>query len=104
MVLDYELETLEELITENLHPRNLFSENSITDQQFENWNQLILQEKRTIRKRLKKVTFSYAKENHRKFYIQQHQFAISLLKKVLMEFLLPKNAESLAETLNDTKL
>ena len=104
MELNYELETLEALITENLHPRNLFSENSITDQQFENWNQLIIQEKRTIRKRLKKVTYSCAKENHRKLYIQQNQFAITQLNKVLMEFLLPKNADGLTETINDTKI
>ena len=46
MELNYELETLEALITENLHPNNLMSENSITDQQFENWNQLLIQENR----------------------------------------------------------
>ena len=104
MELNYELEILEVLITENLHPNNLMSENSIKDQQFENWNQLLIQEKQTIRKRLKKVTYSCAKENHRKLYIQQNQFAITQLNKVLMEFLLPKNADGLTETINDTKI
>jgi hypothetical protein len=104
MALSYELESLEELITENLHPEKLQEEHLITDQQFENWNQLLLQEKQTIRKRLKKVTFSYTKENHRKLYIQQHQFAITLLKNVLMEFLLPRNAENLTESNSDNKI
>ena len=50
------------------------------------------------------MTYSCAKENHRKLYIQQNQFAITQLNKVLMEFLLPKNADGLAETINDTKI
>lgn len=104
MALYYELETLETLITESIHPKNQLYENSITEQQFENWNQLLQQEKETIRKRLKKVTYSYTKENHRKLYIQQHQYAITHLKNVLMEFLLPKDAEGLAETKNDTNI
>jgi hypothetical protein len=104
MALSYELESLEELITENLRPEKLLEGHLITDQQFENWNWLLIQEKQTIRKRLKKVTYSYTKENHRKLYIQQHQFGITLLKNVLMEFLLPKDAEALVETINDTKL
>lgn len=103
MALYYELETLEELITENLHPKNLECENSNTEQQFENWNQLLLREKEIIRKRLKKVTYSCTKENHRKLYIQQHQFAITHLKNVLMEFLLPQSAEDLVETKSDNK-
>lgn len=104
MSLHYELEVLETLITESFHPKNLLQENSITDQQFESWKQLLVQEKEIVRKRLKKVTYTYCKEGHRKLYIQQHQFVITQLKNVLMEFLLPKDAESLAETKGDNKI
>ncbi len=102
MALHYELEVLETLIIESLHPKKLLHFN-ITDQQFFEWNQQLLQEKETIRKRLKKVTYSYAKENHRLLYIRQHQFSITHLKNVLHEFLLPKDVEGLNERIDDGK-
>jgi hypothetical protein len=104
MPLRYELEVLDDLITKSLHPKNLIDENSISDQQFENWNSILLQESETIRKRLKKVTYSYEKENHRKLYIQQHQFAIARLKNKLVDYLMPRDALVLTEKKEDVNL
>ncbi len=104
MALQYELEVLDELITEILHPKNLLPENSVTKEQFGNWNQILLQEKETFKKRLKKATYSFAKEIHRKLYIQQHQFAITQLKNLLMDYLSPRNAKELAERPGDSKI
>lgn len=102
MTLYYELENLEVLIKENLHPKNLLPESLLNGKEFEHFNQTLLQEKETVKNRLKKVTYSYAKENQRKLYIQQHQFAITHLKNVLMDFLLPKNANGLIEMPGDS--
>lgn len=102
MALYYELEALETLVKEALHPKNLLH-HEISNEEFESWNLQLLQEKETIRKRLKKVTYSYTKETHRKLYIQQHQFAIIHLKNVVMEYLMPKDANGLIETTEDNK-
>jgi hypothetical protein len=101
MALHYELEVLEELIKESLHPKNFLTGNPITTLQFETWSQLLLQEKETVKKRLKKVTYGYSKETHRNLYIKQHQFAIIHLKNVLMDFLMPRDAVSLIENTTD---
>ena len=77
--------------------------------QFEHWNQTLLQEKESVKKRLKRVTYSYTKENHRKLYIQQQQAALltveelGLLLKIQKDTNLLKNknmkqvARSIAE-------
>ena len=95
---------MDELISESLHPRNLINKAPIPDQQFENWNSILLQQKETVRKRLKKVTYSYTKESHRRLYIQQHQLAISRLKNQLIDFLMPKDATGLIEKEDDSKI
>lgn len=104
MPLNYELEVLDELISGSLHPKNLLYANTISDHQFENWNGILMHEKEAIRKRLKKVTYAFTKEDHRKLYIQQHQFAISRLKNKLVDFLMPKDATVLAESKEDANL
>jgi hypothetical protein len=102
MALNYELEALESLIKETMHPKILLPERSITSEYFEALCQTLYQEKDIFRKRLKKVTYTYSKEHHRKLYIHQHQFVIHL-KNILMGFLSPKNATELAETIEDSR-
>ena len=102
MALYYELETLEVLIKESLHPKNLLRENSLSEKDFDQLSELLLKEKESIKKRLKRVTYSYPKENHRKLYIQQHQFAVTNLKNVLVDFILPKDAGDLLELPGDS--
>lgn len=104
MPLTYELESLDDLISSTLNPRNLRLEESVSDQQFEHWNKLLFQEKELIRKQLKKTTYGFAKENHRRLYIQQHQAAITKLKNQLVDFLMPKDASVLAEHKDDVNL
>ena len=104
MAISYELATLEELITDNLHPGKLLNGNSITNEQFGKWNQQIMKEKDSIRIRLKKAIYSTTEESHRKLFIEQHQYGIWWLDKVLIEFLLPIDVEDLAETKDDSKL
>ena len=96
--LYYELDALEALITESLHPKNLLRQKFLTQSDFDQLNQVLIKEKESIKKRLKKLTYSYAKENHRKLYIQQHQFGVTQLKNRLFDFILPKEAGDLLET------
>ena len=104
MPLHYELEVLDDLISGNLHPKKLLYENTISDLQFENWNNILLHEKETIRKRLKKTTYSFSKENHRIIYIQQHQSVITRLINILVDFLMPKDIQALDEMDADVNL
>ena len=104
MPLHYELEVLDDLISGSLHPKNLLYENTIADQQFENWNDILMQEKDDVRKRLKKSTYSFTKENHRIIYIQQHQSVITRLINILVDFLMPKDALALKEMNDDVNL
>ncbi len=104
MALYYELENLDALIKETLHPKRIFKKENISDQEFEEWFQVLIQERETIQKRMKKVTYSYSKENHRRLYIQQHQFAIIHLKNLLSEYLMPKDAGSLVEKTTDNRI
>lgn len=102
MTLYYELETLEGLIKESLHPKNLSHKSSLTEKDFYKLSEFLVKEKDSVKRRLKKVTYSYPKENHRKLYVQQHQFAVTNLKNILVDFLLPKNANDLLEMPKDT--
>lgn len=104
MPLNYELESLDELISNTLHPTKLLIEQSISDQQFDNWNKLLFEEKELIRKQLKKTTFGFTKEAHRRLYIQQHQSSIISLKNQLVDFLMPMDASVLAERSDDANL
>lgn len=104
MPLTYELESLDELISTTLHPKNLLLEKSVSDEQFENWNKLLFQEKELIRKQLKKTTYSITEENHRRLYIRQHQSGIIRLKNQLVDFLMPKDATGFAEQEDDANL
>lgn len=103
MALDYELEVLESLIKETLHPRKLLYENSIDTNQFNDWNQTLLHETEALKKKLKKITYSYSKESHRRLYVQQHQFSVINLKNIVVEYLLPKDASGLTEQPGDSK-
>jgi hypothetical protein len=102
MALYYELETLELFITEQLHPSKLLRDNNLSEKEFTRFNELLTHEKESVKRRLKKVTYSYPKETHRKLYIQQHQFAVTHLKNLLLNFLLPKNAIDLVEMPHDS--
>ena len=93
--LYYELDALEALITESLHPKNLLRQKFLTQSDFDQLNQVLIKEKESIKKRLKKLTYSYAKENHRKLYIQQHQFGVTQLKNRLFDFILPISCPAL---------
>ena len=104
MPLHYELEVLDDLISGILSPKNLLYENAITDQQFKNWNDILMQEKDDVRKRLKKATYSFTKENHRIVYIHQHQSVITRLINILVDLLMPKDALALKEMNDDVNL
>ena len=97
MTLCYELETLEVLVRENLHPKNFLGAKSLTKKGFDQLHDLLLNEREAVKRRLKIVAYSYAKENYRKLYIQQHQFAVTNLKNVIVDFILPKGANDLIE-------
>jgi hypothetical protein len=104
MPLHYELEVLDDLISGILDPKNPLYENTITDHQFENWNDILMHEKVDIRKRLKKATYCFVKENRRIIYIRQHQNGITRLINMLVDFLMPKDAGALQEMNDDENL
>ncbi len=104
MALHYELEVLEALIKDELHPKNLLHENSVSESQFVNWTGILFQESDGIKKRIKKRTYTYTKENHRRLDIRQHQFAVIHLQNTVVDFLLPKDATGLAERPGDSAI
>lgn len=104
MPLNYELEVLDELISGSLNPKSLSYKTELSDQQFDHWNGLLMQEKYDVKKRLKKATYGFAKENHRVLYIQQHQIVITRLINQLIEYLMPKDISALAERNGETNL
>lgn len=104
MPLHYELEVLDDLVSVILDPKNFLYKNTISNQQFENWNDILMHEKVDIRKRLKNATYSFTKENRRIIYIRQHQSVITRLINTLVDFLMPKDIRALDEMNDDVKL
>ena len=102
MTLYYELEILEGLIKDSFHPKNFSHKSSLSEKDFYRLSEFLIKEKDSVKRRLKKVTYSYPKENHRKLYVQQHQFAVTNLKNILVDFLLPRNSSDLLEMPKDT--
>ena len=103
MALQYELEVLDELISENFHPKNLINGNSpVTPQQVNAWLNKALSEENKIRKRLKLVTYGFLKEKHKRIYIQQHQSAIIRLLDRIVNYLYPKDIGHMLEQKTDT--
>lgn len=105
MALQYEMEVLDELIFETLHPRNLINENtSVSGQIAKPWLGKALSEKNRIRKKFKAVTYSFPKEKHRRLYIQQHQLSLIRLQDRLFNYLCPKDTAEMREKKTDSPL
>lgn len=104
MSLRYELELLDELIAESLHPKNLIGNNAITNRQITAWLNKALSEKNKARKKFKPVAYSFPEENHRKLYIRQHQSATIHLLDLLFNYLSPKDATGMSEQKTDSHI
>lgn len=105
MALNFELEVLDEMISENLHLKNLIDKKSrITSTQVTNWLDKALAAKRKARKRFKPVTYSFPEEKHRQLYIRQHQTVLIRLLDTLYGYLSPFKESGMAEHAADSNL
>jgi hypothetical protein len=105
LAFNYELELLDELISETLHPKKLIDETApITSRQVNTWLNTALTEKNKIRKRLKPVTYGLLKEKHKRLYIQQQQSALIRLLDALYNYLAPADPSGMVERNVDSPL
>jgi hypothetical protein len=105
MAIPYELEVLDELISETIHPKQLFNENSVTtSKQFAAWERFAALQVAKARKRLKPITYGFLKEKHKKLYILQHQSATIHLLDTLFHYLGPGEYKELAEKETDSRI
>lgn len=103
MTVRYELEVLDELISENLHPKNILRGNTIvTNKQVTAWLNKALLLKRKARKRIKSIAYSFLEEKHKKIYIHQHISALIRLLDTLFNYLSPKEVGDMAERKEDS--
>jgi|GEM_PF-6993669 len=106
MALPYELESLDTMISENLHPKHWLHKRSTPEQE----NQLLLlgqqahNESSKFRKRFKSVVYSLEKEKHRELFVQQHISSFIHLLDTLTHFLMPGIHETFAACTVDTLL
>lgn len=106
MALPYELEALDTMISENLHPKHWLHKRSTPEQE----NQLLLlgqqahNESSKFRKRFKPVAYGLEKEKLRTLFIQQHISALIHLLDTLTHFLMPGITETFAASSGDTTL
>ncbi len=96
MALHYELEVLDDLIFEDLHPKN-FITTLPEEKKLKEWNDLLVAEKSTIQKKIRKTVGSFIKENRKESYIQLQQSGITRLQDAVLHFLLPKDVSSLTK-------
>ncbi|HMU46136.1 MAG TPA: hypothetical protein PKC72_07200 [Chitinophagaceae bacterium] len=105
MVLPYELEVLDNLISETIHPKKIFDEKTvISPRQFAAWETTAKLQFAKVRKRLKPVAYSFSKERHKKLYVKRQQSATIYLLDLLFHYLYPAKAKDLEERNTDTKI
>lgn len=92
--VQYELEALEDLITDNLHPKLLLLK-APNVRQLTEWMLLAENEKDRIRKKIRKVASSFVKEGRKENYLQLQQSGIIRLCDTVFHYLLPKDIASL---------
>ncbi len=106
MALPYELESLDTMISENLHPKHWLHETTTPELE----KQLLIigqqahDENNRFRKRIKPVAYSLEKEKHRELFIRQHISALIHLLDTLTHFLMPGIHETFASSPGDTQL
>jgi hypothetical protein len=88
--LQYELEVLDELISDTLHPKNLLRNKPDSECPNE-WIELIQSEKECIRKNIRKSISSILKVKQKELYIRNHQRAITRLLDAVIHYLMPKH-------------
>ena len=102
MALPYELKKVDELISETIHPKKLFNENSVTtSKQFGDWERSARSELTKAKKRIKPTAYSFLKEKHKRLYIRHHQSAIIHLLDLLFHYLYPVEYHELPEKPSD---
>jgi hypothetical protein len=106
MALPYELESLDTLISDNLHPKHWLHEKTTPELE----KQLLIigqqanDEINKFRKRLKPVAYGFEKEKHRELFIRQHISALTHLLDTLTHFLMPGIHETFTSTPGDSQL
>lgn len=101
MPLHYELEALDDLISESLHPK-LALGSKPEEKQIREWNDFVVHEKERIRKKLRKSINGFVEDNERHAYIGLHQAGLTRLLDTVLDYLLPKDVEGVQATGRET--
>lgn len=105
MQLTYELELLDELISEDLHPKKLIKDNpAISKTQVNSWIKKVSVEKNRVRKSLKPAVYTLLDEKHRQLFIRQNQSVLTRLLDTIFHYLSPKDASGMTERKTDSQL
>lgn len=94
MALNYELETLEDLVFETLQLTNII-QNPPTENELSEIRKLIRFEKDSLPKRIRKTMNRLMKEEQRVNYIQLQQSGVTRIADKLYYYLLPKSSSAL---------
>ncbi|HMU44469.1 MAG TPA: hypothetical protein PKA80_14320 [Ignavibacteriaceae bacterium] len=101
MSLHYELEALDDLISESLHPK-LALVNKPEEMRIREWNDFVVSEKERVRKRMRKCINGFSEDNLRHAYIELQQSGLTRLLDTVLDYLLPKNVEGIHVTGRET--
>ena len=101
MSLHYELEALDDLISESFHPKTLLATKP-DRKQIQDWTDFVFQERERIRKKMRKSINAFAEENKKHVYIQLQQTGITRLLDTVLHYLLPKDVEGMEITGRET--
>ena len=103
MALQNELEVLEDLVFENLHPKQLLLFGPDVKQLAE-WKELLIAEKKRIRKNIRKYANGIVNSTSKTSYLQIHQTGITKLLDAVFHYLAPKDVSDLFRQLKGVSI
>ena len=93
MALHYELEVLEDIVFETLHPKKII-ETPIPTAYIKKLMDVLALEKNSIPQKIRKIANSLLKENRKTAYIQLQQAGITRMMDAVLHYLLPKDLQT----------
>jgi hypothetical protein len=91
------LEVLDDLISESLHPKIILA-NDPGRKKIQEWNAFVVEEKERVCKKMRKVINGIIDENQKRAYTQIQQVGLTRLMDTVLNYLLPKDINSLQLT------
>jgi len=101
MALKYELELLEDLITESLHPKSIVHKRP-SKEQISEWMSFVHAECLRIKKTIRSTIHNLENEGRKHDFLQSQQAAITRLADCGIHYLLPKEIEDIYNLTNET--